>query len=144
MVKQDILNGLKLALEKGETLENAMMSFYLAGYDKKDIEMAAAEVNNMHITPAKPITKTQLATDNKKEKKKRFGFFRKKETKKIDNKLPKKTQVKPTPQKVSSYGNVEKKKSLKKKRLLILIVLISIVLISLGILSLVFLGGLPF
>lgn len=41
MLNQSILEGLKQALAKGESLREAMMSFYSAGYDKKDIEEAA-------------------------------------------------------------------------------------------------------
>lgn len=144
MVKQDILQGLKLALEKGESLEQAMMSFYLAGYLKKDIEEAAREVNGMNLTPVqtttKSVTETKSPTNNKKEKKSLFGFLTRK---KNEDKSTKKILVTPSPQKVSSYGD-EKKKSLKKKRLLILIVFILIILTLLGILSIVFFGGMPF
>lgn len=41
MVKEEILEGLKYAIAKGEPLAEAMMSFYNAGYSKKDIEEAA-------------------------------------------------------------------------------------------------------
>ena len=41
MVKEEILEGLKYALAQGESLPQAMMSFYNAGYLKKDIEEAA-------------------------------------------------------------------------------------------------------
>ena len=41
MVNQGILGGLKLALSKGESLKQAMMSFYNAGYKKQKIEEAA-------------------------------------------------------------------------------------------------------
>ena len=41
MVKEEILEGLKYALAKGEPLAEAMMTFYNAGYLKKDIEEAA-------------------------------------------------------------------------------------------------------
>lgn len=41
MVNEQILNGLKFALAKGQTLKQAMMSFYNAGYSKQEIEEAA-------------------------------------------------------------------------------------------------------
>lgn len=41
MVNQDILEGLKSALFKGETVNKAMISFYNAGYKKEEIEEAA-------------------------------------------------------------------------------------------------------
>ena len=41
MVNQAIFEGLKRAVKKGETLRQAMMSFYNAGYPKEEIEEAA-------------------------------------------------------------------------------------------------------
>jgi len=41
MVREDILGGLRLALSKGQSLPNAMQSFYNAGYQKEEIEEAA-------------------------------------------------------------------------------------------------------
>ena len=41
MVRNDILSGIKASVLKGETLQQAMMSFYNAGYQKQDIEDAA-------------------------------------------------------------------------------------------------------
>lgn len=46
MVDQLILEGLKLALHKGQTLKEAMMSFYNAGYTKQAIEAAARELHS--------------------------------------------------------------------------------------------------
>jgi len=40
-MREDIFGGSKLAVSKGETLQQAMMSFYNAGYKKEDIEEAA-------------------------------------------------------------------------------------------------------
>jgi len=44
VVREDILGGLKLAMQRGETLEQAMMSFYSAGYKKEDVEDAARAI----------------------------------------------------------------------------------------------------
>ena len=41
MIKEEILEGLKYAVAKGESLPKAMMSFYNAGYSKQDIEESA-------------------------------------------------------------------------------------------------------
>lgn len=43
MVNLEILEGLKLAISKGETLQKAMYSFYSSGYKKEEIEEAAKE-----------------------------------------------------------------------------------------------------
>lgn len=63
MVKEEILEGLRLAILKGEPLRKAMMSFYNAGYMKKDIEEAARALNAIPAqqrtpqqTPAQKIT----------------------------------------------------------------------------------------
>ncbi len=41
LTNQEILGGLKTAVVKGQTLKQAMMSFYQAGYKKEEIEDAA-------------------------------------------------------------------------------------------------------
>ena len=41
MVRDDILGGLNSALARGQSLKQAMMSFYNAGYTKAEIEEAA-------------------------------------------------------------------------------------------------------
>ncbi len=45
MAKEDIIRGLEGAMSKGETLENAMYSFYNAGYKKEDVEAAATALS---------------------------------------------------------------------------------------------------
>jgi hypothetical protein len=42
MVKEELVEGLRMAVSRGESLEKAMTSFYNAGYQKTDIEQAAA------------------------------------------------------------------------------------------------------
>jgi hypothetical protein len=44
MINEEIIGGLVSALSRGETLENAMMTFYNAGYTKEEIEDSAKEV----------------------------------------------------------------------------------------------------
>lgn len=44
MVNEDIVSGLISALSRGESLEKAMMTFYNAGYEKKEIENSAKVV----------------------------------------------------------------------------------------------------
>jgi len=40
-MREDIFEGIKLAVSKGENLQSAMQSFYNAGYKKEEIEEAA-------------------------------------------------------------------------------------------------------
>ncbi|MBI2044510.1 hypothetical protein HYT23_00475 [Candidatus Pacearchaeota archaeon] len=49
MVREDILGGLRLALSKGESLQNAMQSFYNSGYPKEEIEEAARALHKQAI-----------------------------------------------------------------------------------------------
>jgi len=44
MAREELIKGIRMAVKKGETLRDAMMSFYNAGYKKEDIEEAAREV----------------------------------------------------------------------------------------------------
>ncbi len=46
MVRGDIVGGIKLALSKGQSLQQAMQSFYNAGYKKEEIEEAARAIQN--------------------------------------------------------------------------------------------------
>ena len=55
MVKEEILEGLKYALAKGEPLAQAMMSFYNAGYLKKDIEEAARVLQAPQLQPTQQL-----------------------------------------------------------------------------------------
>lgn len=56
MPKEDIIGGLLLAVQKGESLEQAMLSFFNAGYKREEIEDAAREVQTL---PDFPIQKPQ-------------------------------------------------------------------------------------
>ncbi len=62
MVNEEILGGLKLALSKRESLKQAMMSFYNAGYKKEEIEEAARALQEQKIEkePIQPVKKTKL------------------------------------------------------------------------------------
>ena len=55
MVREEILEGLRAAVAKGEPLRKAMMSFYNAGYSKKDIEEAARALQTPQFQQTQPI-----------------------------------------------------------------------------------------
>jgi len=55
MVREDILGGLSSALARGQSLKQAMMSFYNAGYVKGEIEEAAKALNSGITSQPKPI-----------------------------------------------------------------------------------------
>lgn len=50
MVSEEIVGGIKNALERGNSLRDAMISFFNAGYDRKEIEEAAAILLNYQPT----------------------------------------------------------------------------------------------
>ena len=54
MVREDILGGLRTALARGQTLRQAMMSFYNAGYIKEEIEEAAKALQAERNQPLQP------------------------------------------------------------------------------------------
>ncbi|MFA5071723.1 MAG: hypothetical protein WC511_05185 [Candidatus Pacearchaeota archaeon] len=83
MVNEEIVGGIKNALERGDSLRNAMMSFFNAGYDRKEIEEAAATLLNYQ--PAKSETTVPIPMTKNVEIKKEIS-------------APKNIQ------KVSSYG----------------------------------------
>ncbi|MCK9568192.1 hypothetical protein M0R72_04540 [Candidatus Pacearchaeota archaeon] len=80
MVNEEIVGGIKNALEHGDSLKDAMMSFFNAGYDRKEIEEAAATLLN-YSTAVKVETKGPLS-----------------EIKQVEIQTPKVIQI------VSSYG----------------------------------------
>ncbi|MBI2056875.1 hypothetical protein HYT91_01330 [Candidatus Pacearchaeota archaeon] len=59
MVNQEILGGLRHALNKGESLEKAMLSFYNAGYRKEEIEETARFIQQKE-SPAPIAQETKL------------------------------------------------------------------------------------
>lgn len=59
MRPEEISEGLRIALSRGESLQNAMQSFYNAGYNREDVESAARMVNQSNVTTVQtqPIVK---------------------------------------------------------------------------------------
>jgi hypothetical protein len=100
MVNEEIVGGIKNALERGDSLRDAMMSFFNAGYDRKEIEEAAATL--LHYPTAKAETKAPIP-----------------EIKKVEPKIEHKIEPIPVPkviQKVSSYGEEKPKEIIKPKK----------------------------
>ena len=69
MINQEILQGLKFALSRRESLQSAMQSFYNAGYEKREIEEAARALQMeifQQIQPTQPPL-SQSAPQQKKQ-----------------------------------------------------------------------------
>lgn len=75
VVNDEILSGLRAALERGQSLKDSMLSFFNAGYDKTEIEEAAKALVEMPIEkpvqaqPSQPIqtSNTQPLTAKPKQ-----------------------------------------------------------------------------
>ena len=100
MVNIDLLEGLKVAISKGETLQQAMQSFYNAGYDKRDIEESAKALQ--YQISQEQIQKPKLVKSENNIKK--------------PMELPK-SQPPKTTQKISNY---EQEKNPRKKMIIII------------------------
>ena len=124
MIDQEILGGLRSAINRGETLEKAMITFYNAGYKKEEIEAAAKALGQEKVQqPPETIETKEIKPLVKpiKEIKKKPKLFHK---------------IMPASKKVSSYGESAKippSKSKKKagKKFLIALIIIGLVFIGL-------------
>ena len=151
MTNQEILGGLKSAVSRGQSLKQAMMSFYQAGYKKEEIEDAAraylylqkgnSEAQVLANKPREEVTSNPQETEKKEQsqKLKKENFVSKVE----QNKVPqigwkaKEHDKKSSTQKVSAYDSERKIRQLKGKT--VTITLVAILVFLLGILAAVFL-----
>jgi len=124
MTNKEIVEGLKAAVSRGESLKQAMMSFLNAGYNRKEIQEAAREVQSLSIqkVQSKPEQKPLI----KKSKKPFLSRFKSKK------------KLKPVPirkpiQKVSQYEQklTNQKKSLLRSKWFV-IILVTLLLISIA------------
>ena len=78
-MKEEIIGGLKNALERGAPLEKAINSFIAAGYNPDEVRAAATELNNLGVTsvlnpknsfPAKlsnPLSNNEVPSPNSQQ-----------------------------------------------------------------------------
>ena len=144
MANEEILGGLKSAIDRGESLQKAMMTFYNAGYKKEEIEEAARFLNE-HPIEQPPVS---VATPSAKPK---LGLFSKKQesTPSVPISVPQ-APVEPAhpvqqivsdygasqqPQQIQSVSGYEKKEP--KDRVMV-VILITILVLLLGLLASIF------
>ena len=73
-MNEEIFGGLKSAVERGESLQKAMMTFYRAGYKKEEIEEAAKYLSQIPIEPV--LSSSQISVNSASGiAKPKFGFF---------------------------------------------------------------------
>lgn len=150
MVRDEIKEGLKEAVNRGESLRQAMVSFYNAGYKKQDIEEAARAVQmEKYSEQIQRYNEYQRKLRQQKEKIKKEPEKQPLQLKKPEvtkPEAPKQTQsFKPLktplsqqyPQKISKYesekkSHEEKQKSKGKLTIIILIVFLVLLLVILA------------
>jgi hypothetical protein len=127
MVNQEILNGLKLALSKGEPLGTAMNSFYNAGYLREEIE-EAARIAQQEIAGKNIMQEIQPV---KTERKSIFpSLFQKSE----EVSQPQKTEQKQIPASRQTISDYNEKPVGNPRKTFMLIALVSALTILLGVL----------
>ena len=138
-MKEDILEGLKNALSKGESLQYAMNSFRNAGYDIKNIEEAARELQlkiSQHYPKHHPpnVQEKRKTSQTKKFSPKlpvqKISNYERKQTnvqEKRKTSQTKKFSPKPPIQRVSSY----EKKQINPRKIIVIIILILLVMLIL-------------
>ena len=128
-MSEEILSGLRSAMSRGDTLQEAMQSFYNAGYLKKDIDAAARKLQSQ--INSEPIIKAQeKKTENVK---KSLPVVNPKKEEKSNVKIEPDLKGPKTVQKASDYDTSgEVKKNPKKKMILLISILLGIILIILG------------
>ncbi len=67
MVRGDIIGGIKIALSRGQSLQDAMQSFYNAGYKKEEIMDAARTLKNQGFVPEIVAEKPKLGDKKSQE-----------------------------------------------------------------------------
>ena len=104
-MKEGIFEGLKNALSKGESLQIAMQSFYNAGYDVKDIQEAARELQSKMLQHSPKFNSAGFQT---------------KQSKYAEEKVPP-----PSVQNVSNYEQVQTNP----RKIIVIIILILLVML---------------
>lgn len=143
MVRDDIVGGLKVALSKGHSLQEAMQSFYNAGYDKPEIEEAARFLQSNNIssqsTSSIPISQDRPVQDKRPYSESNDKQLRDKRPIIKPNDKP----IQFTMQKVSQYqdNRVRTQPLPKKKRhtfLIIFLIILLLLLIGAGVAIFIF------
>ena len=131
MVNEEILGGLRSALNREESLKKAMMSFYDAGYKKEDIEVAARALQEEKF--GQSIHQTQPTGQPVQQAKKIQQAQPAQQIKSGPETIPQ--QPIKTVQRVSNY----EQENFKPEREWLLFVMIALLLVLVGILAAVFL-----
>jgi len=69
MAREDLIAGLRNAIERGSTIDAAKASFLAAGYSKSEVEDAASEIAKIAIPEIKESQEKQTPIKPKKKNK---------------------------------------------------------------------------
>jgi len=131
MSNQEIIGGIRSAVERGENLKSAMMTFYQAGYSKIEIEEAAkAYLSQTGKVPEMSMKRIQETKDNSKKKPLPIPAPNSKNNS-TPIPAPKKIIDKKIPQNVSGYGKIKPRKENSKALTLTLIIILGMLLLGL-------------
>ena len=125
MANQEIVEGLRLALSRGSTLQQAMISFHNAGYKKDEIEEAARA---LYEHPSHPLSHPEkpIPEEVKKPAKKEILKII---PSKIQEKLEEKKETKPiSPEEKKQLISKYEEKTKPKGKLVTILLIISLVL----------------
>src|SRR3989338_9023288 len=126
MVREDILGGLRVALSKGYSLQNAMQSFYNSGYKKEDIEEAARYLQSHNFEDSRVGTQPSASQKTQQPIKPAHQYAKYEETAVGTQPIPLSTQPLSSQQ---TQQQIPKKKTNTKK--IIWIIILTIVLLAL-------------
>lgn len=145
---QEILGGIKAAVERGSTLKQAMMTFYQAGYDKGEIEDAARAYMNQQRNQDTELNPAKIVQTPEKEKSEEKTNDKIPPKNPMQNQVPanpipgglgSSTQKGPMQQKASAYDLPKKKEVNPPKNNALTFILIFVLLFLFGVLAAVYL-----
>lgn len=119
MVREDILGGLRSALARGQSIKQAMMSFYNSGYKKEEIEEAARV---LYVEQTKMVSQQKSMLEKKEVKpsffKRLFGKKKIPEEKNLEKKKEtlekEKSEIKGTEKEIPKKEKILEKSTIKK------------------------------
>ena len=131
MVNKDILQGLRFAVQRGDSLEKAMHSFFNSGYLKEEIEEAARMVHqkqNLEPEYIKNEVKSETPSKN----------FSQASVIPVNN-VPQSAYPQQSIQHTSSYGESQKIQEKKpSNKLAVILIIVALIALGLGISFLIF------
>ena len=141
-MKDEVAQGIKNALERGQTLESAISSFINAGYSATDVHEAAESLNNSALSLL-PLQQAPADSMDSQDEPNQTGMFKAEAMQNIpspaplpnkavqEQAQPQSSFIKPLP--VSKPSGAKKEGGVSKTKVIILSVVLVLLLIALGV-----------